>query len=427
MPSWLVISIIVALTAVATLIADFIVRQFSNREKRVERRIAHLYAVADDQFARTMANLLPYSFAQGNRVTPLRNGNEIFPSMLHAIRSAQRTITFETFIYWAGKIGREFADALAERARADLKVHVLLDWFGSKEIDPQALQWMEDAGVEVERYHKIHFARLRSINHRTHRKLLIIDGSIGFTGGVGIADHWIGDAQDSNHWRDSHYRVEGPIVAALQRAFMDNWIKARQVVLHDENYFPALKPAGNSVCQVLQSSPAGGAESARLMVLLALTAAAHNIRIGTAYFIPDRLSTMALLGARKRGVEIEIIVPGEHNDEGLVRLVSRSRYGKLLRAGVKIYEYGPTMYHTKVMIVDDLWTSVGSTNFDNRSFSLNDEVNLNIMDPALARNQIEWFEQDKTRAREIRLDDWSRRPGHEKLREHAVSWLHSQL
>ncbi len=427
MPSWLVISIIVPLTAVVTLLADFIVRQFSKQEQRVEHRINHLYTVADDQFARTMANLLSRPFVPSNKVTPLRNGDHIFPSMLHAIRSAQRTITFETFIYWAGNIGQEFADALAERSRAGVKVHVLLDWYGSKEIDPKALQEMEDAGVEVERYHKIHFARLRSVNHRTHRKLLIIDGRIGFTGGVGIADHWAGDAQDPNHWRDSHYRVEGAIVAALQCAFMDNWIKARQVVLHDENYFPALETAGESACQVLQSSPAGGAESTRLMFLLAITAATRSIRISTAYFIPDRLSTAALLSACKRGVEIEIIVPGEHNDEGLVRLVSRSRYGTLLRAGVKIYEYEHTMYHTKLMIVDDLWTSVGSTNFDNRSFSLNDEVNLNIMDSALARNQIEWFKQDKTCAREIRLNDWSRRPMHEKLREHAVSWLHSQL
>lgn len=421
------ILITAVVTACATLAIDFIVRQFAKREKRVARKIEHLYAAGDDQFRRTMANLFTAPVFQGNKVTPLRNGDEIFPAMLDAIRSANKTITFETFIYWSGDIGRNFAQALAERSRAGVRVHVLLDWFGSKEMDPSAMRQVEDAGVELERYHKIHLGRIRNINHRTHRKLLVIDGRIGFTGGVGIADEWSGDAQDPDHWRDSHYRVEGPSVGALQCAFMDNWIKARQVVLHGEGYFPALQPVGDTVCQVFQSSPGGGADSVQLMFLLAMTAARRSIRIGTAYFIPDDLSMGALVGARKRGIDIEVIVPGEYNDQGLVRLVSRSRYGKLLRAGVKIYEYRPTMYHTKLMIVDDQWVSVGSTNFDNRSFSLNDELNLNIMDADLARNQIEWFEQDKARSREIKLKDWVRRPLHEKFSEHAVGWLHSQL
>jgi cardiolipin synthase A/B len=427
MPMWLVILTTAVSAAIATLIIDFVVRQFVAREKRIERRIEHRYAVEDPQFSRTMGNLLVGPFYCHNKVTPLRNGDEIFPAMLQAIRGARRTITFETFIYWAGDIGLEFAQALAERSRAGVKVHVLLDWFGSQQIDSGAIRMMETAGVELERYHKLHFTRFRHINHRTHRKLLIIDGSVGFTGGVGIADEWTGNAQDPAHWRDSHYRVEGPSVAALQSAFMDNWIKARGEVLHDERYFPALEPAGEAACQVFYSSPAGGADSMRLMFLLAITAAIRSIRIGTAYFIPDHLTTGALLGARRRGVRVEIIVPGEYNDQGMVRLVSRSRYGKLLRAGVKIYEYEPTMYHVKLIIVDELWLSVGSTNFDNRSFSLNDEVNLNVTDRALVRSQIEWFEQDKQRSREITLAAWARRPWREKLKEHAVGVLHSQL
>ncbi|MBA2410287.1 MAG: cardiolipin synthase [Gammaproteobacteria bacterium] len=428
MSSWLLISLTAVVACLATLAIDFIVRQFGKREKHVERKIEHLYAAGDDQFVRTMANLLTGPFREGNRITPLRNGDEIFPAMLAAIRGARSTITFETFIYWAGDIGGEFAQALAERARAGVKVHVLLDWFGSKELDLASIQMMEDAGVELQRYHKLHFTRFRTINHRTHRKLLIVDGSIGFTGGVGIADEWTGNAQDADHWRDSHYRIEGPCVAALQSAFMDNWIKASGVVLHDERYFPALEHhAGDAACQVFASSPAAGADSVRLMFLLAITAACKSIRIGTAYFVPDELSTGALQAARRRGVEIEIIVPGEHNDEGLVRLASRSQYGKLLRVGIRIYEYQPTMYHTKLMIVDDLWVSVGSTNFDNRSFSLNDEINLNALDRELARSQTEWFEHDKAHSKEMKLNDWARRPIHEKLREHLVSWLHSQL
>ncbi|MGI8738511.1 MAG: phospholipase D-like domain-containing protein [Gammaproteobacteria bacterium] len=427
MSTWVIVSLTAVVACLATLAIDFIVRQFGKREKHVERKIEHLYAAGDDQFVRSMANLLTGPFREGNKITPLLNGDQIFPAMLAAIRDARRTITFETFIYWVGDIGDEFAQALAERGRAGVKVHVLLDWFGSKELDRASIQLMEDAGVEVQRYHKLHFTRFRTINHRTHRKLLIVDGYIGFTGGVGIADEWTGDAQDADHWRDSHYRIEGPSVAALQSAFMDNWIKASGVVLHDESYFPALEQQGEAACQVFASSPAGGADSVRLMFLLAITAACKFIRIGTAYFVADELLTGALLGARRRGVQIEIIVPGEHNDEGLVRLASRSQYGKLLRAGIRIYEYQPTMYHTKLMIVDDMWVSVGSTNFDNRSFSLNDEINLNALDRELARSQTQWFEQDKTRSREMTLDEWARRPMHEKLREHLVSWLHSQL
>jgi cardiolipin synthase A/B len=427
MSTWLTISITAAAAGVVTLVVDFIVRQFAAREARVERDIKHLYSVSDDQFGRTMANLLIGPYIYGNKITALRNGDQIFPAMLEAIRGATNTITFETYIYWAGNIGREFAHMLAERARAGVRVHVLLDWVGSAGIDPEAMQTMEDAGVELERYHKVRFTRFRHANHRTHRKLLIVDGLVGFTGGVGIADEWTGDAQDPDHWRDSHYRVEGPCVAALQSAFMDNWIKARGAVLHGEAYFPSLDSVGQTACQVFHSSPAGGADSVRLMFLLAITAANQSLHIGTAYFIPDTMCMGALLAARRRGVRIDVVVPGEYNDEGAVRLASRSCYGKLLRAGVKIYEFEPTMYHTKLFVADGLWVSVGSTNFDNRSFALNDEINLNFIDRELARNQIEWFEHDKSRSREISLDEWARRPWHEKLREHAVSWLHSQL
>jgi cardiolipin synthase A/B len=216
-------------------------------------------------------------------------------------------------------------------------------------------------------------------------------------------------------------------MTALQSAFMDNWIKARGTVLHSEDYFPALEAVGEAACQVFHSSPTGGADWMRLMFLLAITAASRKIRIGNAYFIPDDLFVAALQAARDRGVRIEVIVPGEYNDQFMVRLASRARYGKLLQAGRNIYEYQPTIYHTKLMIVDDLWMSVGSTNFDDRSFGLNDEVNLNIIDSDLARNQIEMFERDKARSREIKLEEWARRPWHEKLREYAVSWLHSQL
>ncbi|HEX7036059.1 MAG TPA: phospholipase D-like domain-containing protein [Pseudomonadales bacterium] len=427
MDSWT----LVIVTAVSTLLLGglvlFVLRQLAPREKEVHVRLEHLYGADDEQFVRTLGSLFTASCHPGNAVTALRNGDEIFPAMLTAIAGAQRTITFETFIYWSGEIGRRFTEALAERARAGVRVHVLLDWFGSMRMDEALLDALRDAGAEVERYHRPHPLRPHHTNHRTHRKLLVVDGRIGFTGGVGIADEWTGNAQDPAHWRDSHFRVEGPAVAALQGAFMDNWVKARGEVLHSDRYFPKLEPAGEQVCQVLQSSPEGGSDSVRLMFLLAITAASHSIRIGTAYFVPDTLATETLLAARRRGVRVQIIVPGQYNDEGLVRLVSRDRYGAFLAAGIEIYEYQPTMYHTKLMIVDEVWVSVGSTNFDNRSFRLNDEVNLNVYDPELARQQIAWFEDDLARSARIELDDWRRRPLGEKLKARAAAALSSQI
>jgi len=347
--------------------------------------------------------------------------------MVDAIRSARRTITFETFIYWSGEVGREFADALMERARAGVKVHVLLDWLGSNKMDPESIRRMTEAGVEVERYHPVRWYQLHRFNNRTHRKLLVVDGRVGFTGGVGIADEWSGDAQDPKHWRDSHYKVEGPAVAQLQSAFMDNWLKTQNCVLHGEDYFPEIPPAGGCRAQVFFSSPAEGSESVRLMYLLSITSAASTVRLASAYFVPDDLSVQTLVSARKRGVDVEIILPGKHIDTQVVRRASRSRWGPLLEAGVKIYEYQPTMFHCKTMIVDDVWVSVGSTNFDNRSFRLNDEANLNVLDPAFAREQAALFERDKTRSRQITLEEWKNRPWTEKLKEHAAGLLRAQL
>ena len=427
MATWLIVLITAAATLLIGGIVLFVWYQLAAREDRVEGRLEHRYTTADSQFMRTMAALFTAPCVEQCAVKALRNGDEIFPAMLEAIESARDTITFETFIYWSGDIGRRFTDALARRAREGVKVHVLLDWFGTLPMDRALMNELEQAGVELERYHEPRLTRPHFSNHRTHRKLLVIDGKVGFTGGVGIADEWTGNAQDPDHWRDSHFRVEGPAVAGLQRAFMDNWIKAHGEVLHGERYFPPLSAAGNAICQVFNSSPAGGSDSVRLMFLLALTAASESIRISTAYFVPDRLAMRTLRAARARGVRVEIIVPGKYNDAGLVRLVSRGLYGRLLEEGIEIYEYQPTMYHTKVMIIDGMWMSVGSTNFDNRSFRLNDEVNVNIYDPEVAREQIQWFEEDKARSRRVRLEEWRHRPLTEKLKERVAAVVSSQI
>lgn len=403
------------------------VLNLSSGERKINHRIAHLYNVGDAQFVRSMGNLLGPPLVDGNRVVELLNGDEIFPAMLEAIRGAKRTITFETYIYWSGKIGKEFADALSERSAAGVKVHVLLDWVGSGKMDQATLSQMEKAGIQVERYHPLRWYTLTRLNHRTHRKLLVVDGRIGFTGGVGIGDVWLGNAQDEDHWRDSHYRLEGPAVAHMQAAFLDNWLKTQAEVLHGEDYFPPLSAVGDAYAQVFRSSSREGSESVRMMYLLSIAAASRSILLSAAYFVPDDLSVEMLVEARKRGARVEIIVPGPKIDVQLTRWASKSRWGDLLEAGVEIWEYQPTMYHVKVMIVDGMWVSVGSTNFDNRSFRLNDEANLNVLDRAFAERLTKTFEDDKAHSRQITYEAWLHRPWHEKFLEHTLGLLRSQI
>jgi len=304
---------------------------------------------------------------------------------------------------------------------------VLLDWLGSAKMEARYLEEMEAAGIEVERYHKPRWWNLQRMNNRTHRKILVVDGEVGFTGGVGIADKWRGDAQDEDHWRDTHFRVEGPVVAQMQSVFMDNWIKATGHVLHGEGYFPALKAQGVEAAQVFSSSPTGGSESMHLMYLMAITAAAHSIHLSNSYFVPDELVVNALAAAARRGVKVQIIAPGTDIDTEVVRRASRARWGPLLEAGVQIAEYQPTMFHCKVLVVDALMVSAGSTNFDNRSFRLNDEANLNVLSAAFAQQQIGIFERDLQQSRPVSLAAWRTRPWHEKALEHVASLLGSQL
>ena len=417
----------ILLTMLATIALTVVVMNFMASEKKIDKKIEPLYAVSDPQFLRSMGSLLGPALSDGNRVTCLSNGDEIFKAMLDAIARAQRTITFETYIYWSGQIGSRFVEALSERARAGVKVHVLLDWAGSSSMDNALLEALRAAGVIVEKYHEPRWYSLSRMNNRTHRKLLVVDGLVGFTGGVGIADQWLGNAQDADHWREAHFRLDGPAVAQMQAAFMDNWMKAVGAVLHGEEYFPELSKAGDALAQVFKSSPGEGSESVRLMYLLSIASARESVRIAAAYFVPDDLSIETIVAASRRGVKIEVILPGKGSDTELTRKASRSRWGKLLEAGIAIFEYQPTMFHCKVMIVDDAWVSVGSTNFDNRSFRLNDEANLNVFSSAFALEQSRIFENDKAHSTQVSLLDWANRPWHEKVLEHAAGLLRSQL
>jgi cardiolipin synthase len=360
-------------------------------------------------------------------VRALLNGDEIFPPMLAAIRSAKVSINFETYIYWSGDIGRAFADALAERARQGVKVHVLLDWVGSAKMDESLITSLSASGAKVRKFHPPHWSHLGRMNNRTHRKLLIVDGRVGYTGGVGVAPQWTGHAQDPAHWRDSHFEVEGPVVAQMQAVFIDNWIKVTGDVLHGPDYFPTLTPAGSVQAQMFSSSPSGGSESMQLMVLLAVTAASRSIDLSAAYFVPDDLTQQALLQAMRRGVRLRIVVPGKHIDSDTVRQASRATWGPLLAAGAVIAEYGPTMYHCKVLIVDGLLVSVGSTNFDNRSFRLNDEATLNVVDPGFAAAQTATFEADLGLSRRVSHAEWIDRPLRERLGEALSALISTQL
>jgi cardiolipin synthase len=419
--------LVILIAIAATVVFCLVIANFSSGEKKVEHNIERLYDSGDPQFVRSMSLLLGPPVAVGNRCEVLLNGDEIFPAMLAAIRSAMKTITFETFIYWSGEIGEQFAVALADKARAGVAVHVLLDWVGCSKMKRRYLEQLRHAGAQVMQYHKPRWLGLGRMNNRTHRKLLIIDGHTGFTGGVGIAEEWTGRAQDPGHWRDTHFRVQGPVVGHMQAVFMENWIKATGDVLHGGAYFPDIPASGNSAAHMFSSSPTSGSDDMELMYLMAITAASRSIDIANAYFVPDALAINALVEAARRGVRIRVITPGKHIDTQTLRAASRGCWGDLLRAGVEIFEYQPTMFHCKLLVMDEYLVSVGSTNFDSRSFRLNDEANLNIYDRAFARRQTAIIEDDIRNARQVTYEAWLHRSLAEKLVEKAVALLDWQL
>ena len=373
--------------------------------KKVTQEVAPLYSADSPEFRQAAGSLLGGNFVSGNNITTLVNGREIFPAMLSAIRSARRSIDFETYIFWDGEIAKQVAEALAERAQAGVTVNVILDAQGTSKMGSENLARLHAAGVNVVKYHSIVWLDPRRYNNRSHRKLLVIDGKLGFVGGVGIADEWLGDGEAPEHWRDNHYKVTGPVVAQLQAVFMDNWLKTRGEVLHGPEYFPPLAATGPYTAQAFKSSPRQGDMDIHLMYLLAIASAKRSLLIENAYFLPDDLMRKELIAAAKRGAKVEIVVPGEHIDQKAVRAASRKHWPELLKAGVKIYEYQPAMVHVKLMVVDGAFVSVGSGNLDLRSIRLNDEANMNVLNRSFASQQTRLFEADKRRSREIALNE----------------------
>ncbi|MES2624698.1 MAG: phospholipase D-like domain-containing protein [Pseudomonadota bacterium] len=417
----------VFVTLVITATATLFLVNWSSGGPSINKTVEHVATVGDPLFTRTLENLLGPPWTQGNSIKPLENGDKIFAAMLDSIRAAQHTINFETFIYWKGSIAVDFAQALSERARNGVQVRVLLDGVGASTMDDNLIVLMQEAGVIVEFFRPLDWYNLDQINNRSHRKILVVDGEVGFTGGVGIGDEWRGDAQDAEHWRDSHFEIRGPVVAQLQGGFVDHWIQAHHEVLQGAGFFPPVHEVGSSAAQAFNSWGAGGSDTVRTLYLLAISASMETIYIGTPYFVPDDFLLQALLKARKRGVEIEIMTTGDVTDSRLVQGVSRVIWGDLLEAGVRFHLFDPTLYHTKIMVVDKKFVSVGSTNFDNRSFLHNDENNLNVLDPAFAQLILEQFELDKKRSHEVTYEEWLMRPLKERLMEWYAMLFESQV
>jgi cardiolipin synthase len=354
------------------------------------------------EFRQALGSLVGSGFCSGNTIYTLNNGDEIFPAMLAAISSAKGTINFETFVYDSGEIPDCFALALEERARAGVRVHVILDAVGAGKSAPYHAA-LRNAGVELVIYHSPWWLDVRRNNYRTHRKLLIVDGKVGFIGGVGIADLWKGKASSPKEWRDLHYQVKGPVVAQLQAAFEDNWMSSRRELLLGSDYFPALAPTGQVAAAAFFSSPFRGRSSLEIMYHIVIASARRSLLIETPYFLPDRTLIEALCAAARRGVLVRIILPGKYMDQKAVQRHSRKTWPRLIAAGVKLYEYEPTMIHSKLLIADGLFVSVGSGNLDPRSLRINDEANLNVLDAAFAREQTRIFQKDLLNCRPVNL------------------------
>jgi cardiolipin synthase A/B len=387
----------------------------------------HGLTVADPEFINTMAGAAGVPFIGGNSLVLLNNGDAFYPAMLKAIAEAQHSITIEAYIYWAGDIGLRFARALAEAGQRGVRVKIMLDAVGSSSVGNDILKILETGGCHVAWYNPLRWNHLRRINNRTHRKSLIIDGRVGFTGGAGIADHWTGDAHDDEHWRDLQVRIEGPAVRPLQTGFAQNWLECTGELVTGPHFYPAPAPAGALALQTVMSSPETGASTVRVLYCLAISAARVSIDIANPYFVPDHVAIDLFRDAVKRGVRVRVMVAGVSNDTLIARLNSVRLYGALLDAGVEIHEYNRTMMHHKIMIVDGIWSTIGTANFDNRSFSHNEESNVSVWDEGVARELAATYERDLAVCDRVSREAWQRRGLPRKTLEALASFVQDQV
>ena len=390
--------------------------------------LPHDFRVTDPTF---LPSALPGpAMTSGNRIDILENGDEFFPAMLQAIAAATKTVNFEAYIFWSSEVGTRFRDALAERAAHGVEVRVLLDAVGSMshKLKPSDVDVLTKAGARVEFFHPKKPWKVWVLNHRNHRRVLVVDGLVGFTGGVGFADEWAGNADSPEHWRDTQVRVEGPAVRGLQRAFQENWSEVTGEPLVGDEFFPALPQAGSLSAAVVPSSPLAAMSGAGRVYAISLAAAAKEIWIANSYFVPDEETSDLLVAAVKRGVDVRIIVPSdEHNDVPATKAAGRAGYGPLLAGGVKMFEYEPTMFHLKTMVVDGIFSTVGSANFDDRSFHLNEEVNLFVYDSSFGDQMRERYKRDLAKCRPYTHAMWKARPLTKRFTEWIVGPIRSEL
>ena len=386
----------------------------------------HEFPVDSPEFAATVAGASGAPFLEGNALEILNNGDAFYPPMLAAIKGAETSITIEAYIYWAGDIGREFAEALADRAKSGLPVKILLDAIGSSTIGTEILARLDAGGCHVAWYNPIRWYTFGRFNNRTHRKSLIVDGRIAFTGGAGIADHWRGNARGPDEWRDIQVRLEGPAVVPLQTGFAHNWQQTTGELISGERYYPEIDPVGPLAVQTLLSSPEIGASSVRTMYYLSIVCARQSIYIANPYFVPDPVAIETLIEAKRRGVDVRIMVSGIPNDNWLARHNSVRLFGRLLAAGIEIQEFNRTMLHQKTMVVDRHWVTVGTTNFDNRSFDHNEESNVSVFDRRLAQQLHDIFLDDLSGCERVTMDAWTRRGVWSRAQELVASFLQEQ-
>ncbi|MER5813995.1 MULTISPECIES: phosphatidylserine/phosphatidylglycerophosphate/cardiolipin synthase family protein [Streptomyces] len=369
---------------------------------------------------RRLERLIGIAATEGNALVPLRNGDQIFGAMLEAIRGAEHTVDLMTFVYWRGDIALKFAEALADRARAGVRVRLMLDGFGSRLIEKDQLAMMDEAGVTVTWFRKPLYLSPLKQNHRCHRKVLVVDEQTAFTGGVGIAEEWCGDARNEREWRDTHVKVTGPAVDGLAAAFAQNWAECHDELFDDSDRFITEEHHGDSIVQVVRGSASLGWQDMQTLIRVVLESAEERVRLTTAYFAPDAYFTGLLCAAARRGVEVEILLPGPHTDKRVCQLAGQRYYEELTACGVKIYQYQPTMMHTKSITVDRVASLIGSTNFNRRSLDHDEEVMLAVLDRDFTATLDGHFDEDREKSVLIERARWKRRDLLQRAREAAV-------
>lgn len=378
------------------------------------------YAERKQRIRRRLERLIGIAATENNALVALRNGDEIFTAMLESIRSARHTVDMMTFVYWRGEIAREFAAALAGRAREGVRVRLLLDGFGSRLIEQELLDEMEQAGVQVAWFRKPLWLSPLKQNHRCHRKVLVVDETTGYTGGVGIAEEWCGDARDEKEWRDTHVQVRGPAVDGIAAAFAQNWAECHADLFDDRDRFVEHAPQGDAIVQVVRGSASFGWQDMQTLIRVVIESAQERLRLATAYFAPDAYFIKLLCEAALRGVEVEILLPGPHTDKRVCQLAGQNFYEELVAAGVKIWQYQPTMMHAKVITVDHVASLIGSTNFNRRSLDHDEEVMLAVLDEDFTATLDGHFEEDLAVSELIESGSWNRRSSMQRLQEVAV-------